>query len=229
MTTTSQFLRRLLPPLLTLCVLGGIVAGARANRSLASAALAYHARVRQAADAAPFRIGTWFAEDTPVPQAAVAMLHPNVIVSRRYREIQSGQSVSFLLVQCSDARDILGHYPPVCYVAHGWTHRASSVRNCQIDDLSIETMEYDFTQAKLEQESRLIIENLMILPDGTICRDMDGVDRIARDRRLRYFGAAQMQLVCPADMPATQREDLLREFVRGYRTIIDAIRRGEAE
>src|SRR6185437_11848693 len=90
-----------------------LAAAYRGHYQVAPAGMAeYHQRIRAAAEALPMNIGSWRGQDAPVTAGAVALLHPNVIVSRRYLDPASGRAVNFLLVQCTDARDILGHYPP---------------------------------------------------------------------------------------------------------------------
>src|SRR5688572_8658902 len=80
----------------------------------------YHAAVRAAVAAIPQVSGNWVGKDVPVPDAAVQMLHPNVIFSRRYQNLSTNETVAVLLVHVRDARDVLGHYPPVCYPGQGW-------------------------------------------------------------------------------------------------------------
>ena len=81
---------------------------------------ARNAEVLTAIDAAPYRIGQWIGEDVAVPPAALEILQTNAILSRRFRHLTSGINANLLVVHCSDARDMQGHYPPVCYPANGW-------------------------------------------------------------------------------------------------------------
>src|SRR2546423_7112207 len=109
----------------------------------------YHARVRKAAEDLPIRIGEWAVlnpnDKGDVPKEAVTLLRPNVIFCRKYTNMSSGRTVTFLLVQCGDARDLVGHYPPVCYGNQGWTLRQKVARDWEIDgDLKIFGMEYEF-------------------------------------------------------------------------------------
>ena len=85
----------------------------------------YHASVKAAVEAVPTVVGSWVGIDTPVPEAAVRMLHPNIILSRRYQNLSTNETLTVLLVHVRDARDVLGHYPPVCYPGQGWRARAS--------------------------------------------------------------------------------------------------------
>ena len=49
----------------------------------------YHRRVREAAAAIPRHIDGWVGEDTPVPAQAIRVLDPNVIISRRYLNVET--------------------------------------------------------------------------------------------------------------------------------------------
>src|ERR1700691_3902298 len=63
--------------------------------------------------------GSWTRKDTERRTPAIQLLRPNAILSREYRNDRRKQVVEFLIVDCSDARDLQGHYPPNCYPAQG--------------------------------------------------------------------------------------------------------------
>ena len=146
---------------------------------------AYFKRVAKVAAEMPTTFGYWVSTDAPVPQAAVTMLRPNITVSRRYSNLQTGQQASFLLVQCSDATSLQGHYPPVCYVAHGFKQLSASPEDWKVDGLKVHGTLYAFTSAEPEDPTSMIIYDFMILPTGVTCHDMDGVNAIARDPQKR--------------------------------------------
>lgn len=86
---------------------------------------------RQAADARvrevgarmaelPYRLGDWVGRDVQLPAAALEILHSAAVVSRSYTHLRSGQQARLAIVYCGDARDMLGHHPPVCYPRSGW-------------------------------------------------------------------------------------------------------------
>src|ERR1044071_5301891 len=153
----------------------------------------YHAKVRQAAENLPSRIGDWIVQQTDkadIPKEAVTLLRPNVIFYRKYRNVASGREVTFLLVQCGDARDLVGHYPPVCYVNQGWTLRQKVTQDWTLDDgMKLYGMEYEFDRMAFKPAEGLgaypttiRVANFMILPDGNqIVRDMDAVRQAASD------------------------------------------------
>jgi len=187
---------------------------------------AYQSRVREAAAQMPTEIGSWIGRDIPVTQGAVALLHPNVIISRQYTDLLSGRSVSFLLVQCSDARDILGHYPPICYVMHGWTGLSAQKQEWDIPTMRISGMEYEYSKMGEEQSSHISVCDFMLLPDGKTCGDMDTVDSAAKSYRTRYFGAAQVQLECDVSIPASERDEIFKMVLQAAKPILKSIGTG---
>jgi hypothetical protein len=218
---------RLIPALLTLLLLAGFTADQLLFRVAPADAAPYHAAVQQAATRIPLHMGSWLGEDVPVPPAAVQLLKPNVIVSRRYTDLRSGRRFDFLLVQCSDIRDILGHYPPVCYRGQGWTTDAAEPGDWETGDLTITGTSYTFERKRQGLPARLVVYNFILLPDGRICRGMDEADEAAQDLRRKYFGAAQVQLVFDGSVPEDVRDEVLQMTVAANRDLFDTIRRGE--
>lgn len=190
-------------------------------------AQAYHQRVREAAAGIPMRIGNWDGKEVAVPRGAINMLSPNVIMSRRYLNIADGQEVSVLLVQCGDARDIVAHYPPVCYVNAGWTLTQSTRRHWLVRDLAIEGTEYRFINQSFDRMGTLTIDNFMILPDGRLVPDMAAVNQAAGDVRRRYFGAAQVQIVFGDDQTVGRQDEIFAELVAAMDKTITTIRAGD--
>jgi hypothetical protein len=162
-----------------------------------------------------------------VPAAAFSLLQPNLVLARRYRDINTGHSVTLLLVQCMDARDIIGHYPPVCYPGQGWSELESIPRNWAVEDLSITGTQYRFSTSRPGRAATIVVDNFMVLPGGGFCRDMEGVHLAARDRRKRQWGVAQVQLVSDGGMSTAQRQEAFARLVGAARPLIDQIRGAE--
>jgi hypothetical protein len=179
------------------------------------------------AAASPTHFGTWVSLDAPIPEAAITMLRPNLTISRKYSNIETGEEATLLLVQCRDARDLFGHYPPVCYAAHGFKVIESSARDWQLDGLTIHGMEYTFTSTRPDVMTSMVIYDFMILPNGKTCRDMDGVYASARDPQRRQLGAAQLQILLSPTMPQEQRDALFLSLVQSNRPTINAILAGD--
>jgi hypothetical protein len=211
-----------LPWVCTLALLCGIVADrVRLGRNAVDPE-AYHARVRKAGENIPYHFDNWLGVDVPVPGSAVKLLKPNIIISRRFEEMQTGRQVTLLVVQCRDARDILGHYPPICYPATGWTMDSSRPQDWEIGDLKIAGMSYVFNVAEQESFAKVTVDNFMLLPNGTIARDMDAVEMAAKDPRRKSFGAAQVQLVYPPNTSSVDQAKLFPVIIRMLRPLIDA-------
>ncbi len=213
--------------LCTLLVFAALALDKTLLRPPAAIADAYHDEVRKAAEAVPRHFGPWLGVDVPVPPAAVRLLKPNAIVSRRYTNIATGEAVSFLVVQVRDSRDILGHYPPVCYPAQGWTRRATQPMEWNGATQEFPGTRYGFDQEGLEGGVRITIDNFLILPDGTICPDMNAVESMAQDRVRKVFGAAQVQLIYNASVSADRQTQITEEFLRFFQPVVNAISGGE--
>jgi hypothetical protein len=216
-----------LPPLIgAVLVLIAVDLQRRYMRTAPHDAAVYHEQLRRAADQIPLYSGDWMGTNTPVPPAAIEILHPNVIIARRYQNIATGQEVQFLLVQVQDARDILGHYPPVCYRGQGWTQdSAQAVELDSSDDLRVNATRYGFSSTRGSRDTSIVVDNFLVLPDGSTCPDMDAVDGAAQDNRTKFFGAAQVQVVYEPRVPEEARERLLRTFVDLSRPLLERMRK----
>ena len=188
-------------------------------------AAAYHQRVRIAAAATPMEFLDWEGHDVPVPVEATMQLRPNVIISRSYVNRVTGLRVGFLLVQCGDVRDLIPHYPPVCYPGRGLTLAATEPRDWRAGETWFGGTEYQFESSSLQTNKLLVVEDFMVLPDGRICREMKEVRREA-GLRTRYFGAAQVQLAIGSDVPAQRRQEVCQEFITAYLPLLQTIRSG---
>jgi hypothetical protein len=207
-------------------LLGGVALDRQLLHLPSGNADAYHLRVRAAAEAMPLHLGDWVSQDIPVLPAAVAMLRPNVVMERRYRNISTGLQADFLLVQCRDARDLIGHYPPVCYKANGFQLLTSEPDCRKIQTLPLNGTTYEFSSSKLAMKGSMKVFDLMILPNGQTAPDMSGVYTIARDRRQRHFGAAQIQILTESMMSEEDRAKVIETLLGVAQPIIQAIRAG---
>jgi hypothetical protein len=90
-------------------------------------------------------------------------------------------------------------------------------------------MQYTFSSTRPEELTSMVIYDFMILPNGTTCRDMDGVYASARDPRRRQLGAAQLQILLSTTLPQEQRDQLFSALVRSNLPTIDAILDGDAK
>src|ERR1051326_3777057 len=198
-------------PVLTVSLLAGVVAEQRTHVKPADVE-PYHERARAAIAAVPYTIGSglWTGEDDEVTPAAQKLLRHPAILARTYKEnapdsVHGGhRQASLLIVQCRDSRDMVGHYPPICYRAHGMTAEAFGEisdasrglkRDWKVGDLTIPGTEYRFTHREMGELHRTVVYNFFIVPGHGIARDMKDVENAAEDYQQRYYGAAQFQVV----------------------------------
>ena len=80
----------------------------------------YHEKVASAIDAIPYRVGNWIGTDIEAPREAVKLLRPNRLLQREFVDPSTRERFNVLVVHCGSLDDMLGHYPPICYPAHGW-------------------------------------------------------------------------------------------------------------
>ena len=187
----------------------------------------YHAAVKKAVESLPTTFGSWLGIDVPVPTAAVKMLHPNVILSRQFRNIATNENVTFLIVHVKDARDILGHYPPVCYPAQGWKIDEKQASDWPEGERSVQGTEYKFSRDRVDTSANLVVDNFLISRGGQTCRDMDGIELAAQDRSRRLYGAAQVQIATELTMSPARRRAIVKEFIAYSEPALQAISGGE--
>ena len=181
----------------------------------------YHAAIREAASRVPYFIGDYVGEDVSVPQSAVELLKPNVILSRRYTNSRTGAIVDFLFVHCEDAQDMLGHHPPVCYPAHGW----STVKNQDLSKGNDRFAHYFATKRHRNVLQKIQIKQGLLLFEKPITPDMQLVLQMSTRRAWRALGAGQIQLVFSSDISEESLdpgfEKVIRELAASVTTLDD--------
>jgi hypothetical protein len=203
-------------PILAACLLlAGAGADALTSPSAGDSA-PYLKSVRDAYESTPMRLGNWLGAEVAVPASAVTLLRPNVLLSRDYVDLENGRKVTFLLVHCSDARDILGHYPPVCYPSGGWVEQSREQKTWTVNGMSIPGFEYRFASAPGSGLSSLVVMNTMLLPDGAFHEDMDAVRKTAARLRLRSWGAGQIQVLVDESLSTAERDAVFESIVQAH-------------
>lgn len=180
--------------------------------------------VQRAVDAAPYRIGKWIGEDMPVPPAAVELLRPNAMLSRQFRPLDGGPGVELLIVNCGNARDMLGHYPPVCYPSAGWIalhDEPARTAALDVDGATIAATEYEFARMRdAVREFRIRIFNFFILPDGAATSDIEAVNDQAEQLAVSMEGVTQVQLIMPAAVPRDRALAAAGEVLSGMNDVL---------
>lgn len=172
----------------------------------------YHARVKAVADDLPRQVGAWSSIDTEVPEAAVALLRPNVLISRRYENDETGRSFALLLVQCADARDMEGHYPPNCYPTSGWTSLGHRSVQSKVADFDAVLMDYLFERQLQDGMESIAVVNMIAVPGDGFVTTMSSIRRLGGTVQDRYYGAAQVQFVFDSRWDKNERLAVVEEF-----------------
>ena len=211
--------------LLLLCVLPLVFP----NRTITDATTrARQQSVALAIANAPYRIGQWVGKDIEVPPAATKLLRPNAILSRRYRRMSDDLVLDLLLVHCSDARDMGGHYPPNCYPSSGWSamHPGTDREtNLTIAGQAIPVRVYEFQRMQDDlREVRVRIFNVFILPNGELTTDIGQVNRLRERLAFAAAGIAQLQIVMSADLDEERAIPAASEILTGMSEILKELR-----
>ena len=192
-------------------------------------ATGYLNRVRDAVNAIPLTLGSWHGVDGVVEIEAIKLLHPNAMISREYNK-SSGERVGFMFLACSDARDTVGHYPPICYPSQGWRLELKETKDWPLGESAGEThqmvihgTEYTFVQSLFEAHGSEIVENFFILPNTGIVADRDEVINAASDIQRRFYGVAQVQIIFNAETNAEQRDRDIEELMTPLEGVIHTI------
>lgn len=170
----------------------------------------YHQSIVRASASLPVDYGVWAGHEVDIPPSATKLLRPNVLIAREYvTPERGGLRATLMVVQCADTRDMQGHYPPHCYPAHGWASEASGPGPAMGD---LETIRYGFSRGVGDDQRRIVVYNLFLLPSGEATTSMKDVRRASSDYLVRPYGAAQVQVVLDGSVPADQHGWILEEM-----------------
>jgi hypothetical protein len=228
----------LAPPLLCAGLLAGI-GWEKSTHVKPQDARAYHARVKAAIAAMNYTIGDgnsgmWFGQNIDQPKAAVELLRPNIILSRRYTNTSDQDKFrtricDVLIVQCWNSRDMVGHYPENCYHNTGETLVEKRPRKWQIGERQIIGTEYIFERYSRGQPLRRCVYNFLVVPgEGPlrgIVPDIKAVNKAAEDYQWRHFGAAQFQFVFQANEVDSreERDRIFKTLMGSNMGVFDAL------
>jgi hypothetical protein len=185
---------------------------------------AFHARIREAVEDIPIRMGPWEGTDTQPPPAAGMLLRPNKILCRNYRDEEGRRWAKLIFIHCKDARDMSGHYPPNCYPGNGWTMQGPpTIGQHQLWGRSVPIAEYHFSRAELNRTISTVVYDFFVLPTGKFCTRMEDVRGVSGDYRSRPLGCAQVQVVMDAATRDEERPQILREMLEPLGPTIDVL------
>ena len=186
---------------------------------------AYHARVADAAAHLPTTYHGWTAQELTMEPGSMELLRPNVAMRLRLSHPDYAEPMEFLIVQCRDARDLAGHYPPVCYPqVNGYVQLGAEPRTWHAGGLDVPGMEYRFAVNDMMGAPERYVLHFMLLPDGRIVREIDAIYKAGADYLRRHHGAAQCQLfIRDATLDQTARDRAMNEVLTAYAGLIHAI------
>jgi len=191
---------------------------------------ARRAEIAVALEETPWLIGPWVGEIAQVPREAQKLLRSNSILSRVYSR-RHGPQVHVLLVHCDDARDMLGHYPPVCYPSSGYVAiegETASDLELEVSGRSLPVQTYAFERMRDRTETeRIRVFNAFILPDGRVSREIDDINQQSERAPIARLGVAQLQLITPASVPLDEAVASANEILGGMTDLFEALRVGE--
>lgn len=205
-----------------------LLLGAAADRASLAPPIdptAYHQQICALAGAVSWNQSDWYAVEQPTQERVGTWIHANIFRDILLTNALTGHSVNLLIEHCDDARDLIPHFPAVCYPSRGMDTMGVWNRDWKVGDMTIQGTEYLFDQNEFQAGGSLIVDNFMILPTGQFCREMKEVKRELPVAD-RYVGLAQFQIVFPATIPQAQREADLRQILLPCCDLIRAIRHG---
>jgi hypothetical protein len=197
---------------------------------------ARQAEIKAAMETAPFIIGDWMGQqpnsENDVPREAQKLLRPNAILNRWYRQ-PGGIALHLLVVHCSDARDMLGHYPPICYPSSGWVDLPMDGEVdtfLAVGDHRLPVRAYKFRRVNENgTETSLRIFNAFVLPDGTVTRDIGAINRQSERLAVSVKGVAQVQVISAAGVSAETAAAAAGDLLAGLDDLLAALGVGQGE
>jgi len=199
-----------------------VVAVLRERPANSEGVVRYHERIADLVEQIPVDAGGWEGQEVPIPQSATDLLRPNALVSRRYVHESRGISGTLVIVQCRDARDMAGHYPPRCYPGNGWL--APPERPYEDTGIGGRTFrKYNFTRQTGRAEHEIQVYSLFVLPTGSTTTSMDDVYSLSADMENRHLGAAQIQFVVDRELEEDELRWMLDEFAALVEPTVRAI------
>ena len=212
--------------MIALLLLSGAAGFRLASAKRSGGVEALHRHIRTVAAEVPRRIAAWVGNDVPLPAQALTTLRPNVTISRHFVNVENGVAAGFLLVHCSDAHDMAGHFPLRCYPAEDWTLDTAASRDWKIGTLVLTGTEYRFAKDAIRGggvPQTVIVANFLLRPGGLILRDMDGLSRSMVGAGSETTGAGQIQLYFDGSVSLEHRDEAVKTLVGGHLAMIEAM------
>jgi hypothetical protein len=212
-------------PAVAAVIVLGIMQGWKLTLPDAASGAPFLAHIRDDFKDFPRNVGDWNGTDIPLPQEAIALLRPNLFISRDYTNQATGDEAQLLLIEVEDSRDMMGHYPPNCYPGNGWELKSQQAAIWNVKGLAIPGVEYFFKRQTGGQELTLTVRDFFILPNGKFYPEIASFGRAASYFHIRAFGATQVQVVFNRDYLPQDRDRIFNSLVAAHMDLIDAVRK----
>ena len=209
--------------LISLVVIGAL----RSSPQESPAVHAYHDEIVRLVNSIPLNVGDWQGEEVLLPAEATSLLKPNALRARRYMNVDRGVSVTLMFVQCRDARDMAGHFPPRCYPANGWLVPEDSQASI-VENSGQEFAVYEYTRVAGKVEREITVYNLFALPSGLQSNDMADVYQLSADYQYRHFGAAQVQVLIDGTVDPEDHSWILQDMFAIVEPSVEFVRQADA-
>lgn len=178
---------------------------------------AHRARIAAEIGSLPPRFGPWVGTDVPVPSGAQRILTPNALVCREVRTLEGDGRATFILVHCADVRDMLGHWPPVCYRSDGWEREEGDLHEIEVAGdgrPALKAMRHRFVRFRSEgTPERVETWTAFVAPRAEPTGDLDAFRKRATSRGASSLGIAQLQVIVPSELPESEREAIVRAIL----------------
>jgi hypothetical protein len=233
-----------LAPLAALVVMCGLSRWLPNRVTIDDRSIDRQAEIRRVMDALPFFVEAsnadtleeWVGRDLSelLAPEAQRLLRPNAIFNRRYERLERRDDsegpvpwVQVLVVHCADARDMIGHYPPICYPSAGWV--AESAEGPQRVPLpwyqsGLPVQTYQFRAVREHgRDLGVRIFNTFVLPDGTVTPDIDDINRQSERLAVSVQGVAQLQVITPQGLPSADARLIAGEVLAGLEDLFEVL------
>jgi len=188
----------------------------------------FHETVRESVESIPYKIGPWVGSDVEAAAAATQLLKPVKLMQRRYTDPATGRGFSLLLVYCGDSRDMLGHYPPNCYPAHGWRMESSDEDSFTLAGGRFPATRYEFERTAAGLDQHMGVFNFFMLPagDARLVADYEALNRSAKTRSGVSLGAGQVQILFSESVRPEERREIIDRVLGAIEPTLETITLG---
>lgn len=182
------------------------------ERSSAAAINHHRATVVKQIGAIPFSIGDWIGTEEPLHLQEQELLKPMVAYRRTYINLSEPAGIKLVVVASSNARNLVGHEPGICFVRQGWKLVSKEDLNWKCDGLNITGTNYRF-QWESGTDQFKQVASVLITPGRPTSGDPAVVAAAASDYQRSAFGAVGIQLIHDQAVPTEEWKTLTREFI----------------